>query len=134
MLKKLQRNVQMLFPVKFDDIDPDVIRQKLYKLYEEGIAREDIAQLQLRLKSHFLDESLEVIVKLATDVFNTIKDQNTIDVTISSNQISICRTSSGTNLTFSMWLWVSYQRKSCCKTWPPTKPSRDRNASRLLRI
>jgi hypothetical protein len=43
MLKKLQRNVQMLFPVKFDDIDPDVIRQKLYKLYEEGIAREDIA-------------------------------------------------------------------------------------------
>ena len=82
MLKKLQRNVQMLFPVKFDDIDPDVIRQKLYKLYEEGIAREDIAQLQLRLKSHFLDESLEVIVKLATDVFNNIKDQNTIDVTI----------------------------------------------------
>ena len=79
MLKKLQRNVQMLFPVKFDDIDPNVIRQKLYKLYEEGIAREDIAQLQLRLKSHFLDESLEVIVKLATDMFNNIKDQNTID-------------------------------------------------------
>jgi hypothetical protein len=33
----------MLFPVKFVDIDPDVIRGKLFKLYEEGIAREDIA-------------------------------------------------------------------------------------------
>ena len=46
----------------------------MFKLYEEGIAREDIAQLQLRLKSHFLDESLEVIVKLATDMFHNIKD------------------------------------------------------------
>jgi len=80
MLKKLQRNVQMLFPVRFDDIDPQVIRQRLFKLYEEGVAREDIAQLQLRLKSHFLDETLEVIVKLATDIFNNIKDQNTVDV------------------------------------------------------
>lgn len=70
----------MLFPVKFDDIDPDVIRGKLFKLYEEGIAREDIAQLELRLKSHFLDEPLEVIVHLATDMFNKVKDQNTIDV------------------------------------------------------
>jgi hypothetical protein len=80
MLKKLQRNCQMLFPVKFKDIDPMVIREKLFKLYEEGIAREDIAQIELRLKSHFLDESLEVIVRLATDIFNTVKDQNTIDV------------------------------------------------------
>lgn len=79
MLKKLQRNCQMLFPVKFDDIDPEIIRAKLYKLYEEGIAREDIAQIILRLKSHFLDESLEVIVVLATDIFNTVKDQNTVD-------------------------------------------------------
>jgi hypothetical protein len=80
MLKKLQRNCQMLFPVKFKDIDPMVIREKLFKLYKEGIAREDIAQIELRLKSHFLDESLEVIVMLATDIFNTVKDQNTIDV------------------------------------------------------
>ena len=57
-----------------------MIRQRLYKLYEEGVAREDIAQIELRLKSHFLDESLEVIVALATDVFNTVKDQHTIDV------------------------------------------------------
>ena len=70
----------MLFPVKFADIDPQVIREKLFRLYEEGIAREDIAQIELRLKSHFLDESLEVIVTLATDIFNTVKDQNTIDV------------------------------------------------------
>ena len=69
----------MLFPVKFDDIDPEIIRTKLFKLYEEGIAREDIAQIVLRLKSHFLDESLEVIVSLATDIFNTVKDQHTID-------------------------------------------------------
>lgn len=70
----------MLFPVKFVDIDPNVIREKLFRLYEEGIAREDIAQIELRLKSHFLDESLEVIVTLATDIFNTVKDQNIIDV------------------------------------------------------
>lgn len=79
MLKKLQRNCQMLFPVKFADIDPEIIRLKLFKLYEEGIAREDIAQIELRLKSHFLDESLEVIVTLATDMFNRVKDQHTID-------------------------------------------------------
>lgn len=42
MLKKLHRNVQMLFPVKFKDIDPMLIREKLFKLYDEGIAREDI--------------------------------------------------------------------------------------------
>jgi hypothetical protein len=45
MLKKLHRNCQMLFPVKFDDIDPMIIRQKLFKLYDEGVAREDIAKL-----------------------------------------------------------------------------------------
>jgi hypothetical protein len=43
MLKKLIRNTQMLFPVKFSDIDPMLIREKLFKLYDEGIAREDIA-------------------------------------------------------------------------------------------
>ena len=43
MLKKLQRNCQMLFPVKFEDIDPEVIRSRLFKLYDEGVAREDIA-------------------------------------------------------------------------------------------
>jgi len=79
MLKKLHRNCQMIFPVKFYQIDPLVIRESLFKLYEEGIAREDIAQLQLRIKSHFLDDSLEVIVQLATDVFNNIHSQKTID-------------------------------------------------------
>ena len=69
MLKKLHRNSQMLFPVKFSMIDPLVIRDKLFKLYDEGVAREDIAQLQLRLKSHFLDEPLDVVVFLATDIF-----------------------------------------------------------------
>ena len=43
MLKKLHRNCQMIFPVKFYQIDPLVIRESLFKLYEEGIAREDIA-------------------------------------------------------------------------------------------
>jgi len=33
----------MLFPVRFDDVDPLIIREKLFKLYDEGIAREDIA-------------------------------------------------------------------------------------------
>jgi len=55
MLKKMHRNCQMLFPVKMGDMDPMVIRQKLFKLYDEGIAREDIAQIELRLKGHFLD-------------------------------------------------------------------------------
>ena len=69
----------MIFPVKFHQIDPLLIREKLFKLYDEGIAREDIAQLQLRLKGHFLDESLEVVVLLAIDIFNVVHSQNTID-------------------------------------------------------
>lgn len=64
----------MLFPVKFENIDPLIIRQKLYKLYDEGVAREDIAKLQLRLKSHYLDEPLESVVVLATDIFKNIED------------------------------------------------------------
>jgi hypothetical protein len=64
----------MLFPVKFSMIDPLVIRDKLFKLYDEGIAREDIAQLQLRLKSHFLDEPLDVVVFLATDIFVNVNN------------------------------------------------------------
>lgn len=79
MLKKLHRNSQMLFPVKFYMIDPLTIREKLFKLYDEGVAREDIAQLQLRLKSHFLDEPLDMTVRLATDIFNTVHSQHTID-------------------------------------------------------
>lgn len=79
MLKKLHRNSQMLFPVRFDDINPMVIRTKLLNLYDEGIAREDIGELQLRLKSHYLDEPLEGVVTLATDIFNTVQDKNVID-------------------------------------------------------
>ena len=69
----------MLFPVKFDDINPLTIRKKLFALYDEGVAREDIAELQLRLKGHFLDESLEEVVALATDIFTNVKDRNTIN-------------------------------------------------------
>ena len=79
MLKKLHRNSQMLFPVRFEDIDPFTIRTKLLNLYDEGIAREDIGELQLRLKSHFLDEPLQDVVNLATDIFNSIQDKNVID-------------------------------------------------------
>jgi len=64
----------MLFPVRFEDIDPLIIRQKLFKLYDEGVARQDIAQIQLRLKSHYLDEPLESVVYLATDIYNNIQD------------------------------------------------------------
>jgi hypothetical protein len=56
-----------------------VIREKLFKLYDEGVAREDIAKLQLRLKSHFLDEPLDVVVHLATDIFINVNSDNTID-------------------------------------------------------
>lgn len=62
----------MLFPKKFHDIDPLLIRENLFKLYDEGIAREDIGELMLRIKGHFLDEDLSVVVALATDIFNTV--------------------------------------------------------------
>jgi hypothetical protein len=55
MLKKLYRNCSRLFPVKFNDIDPIILRQKLDNLYEEGNAREDIGKIELRLKAQFLD-------------------------------------------------------------------------------
>ena len=42
MLKKMHSNVSRLFPVKFEDIDPLIIREKLFKIYDEGVAREDI--------------------------------------------------------------------------------------------
>lgn len=79
MLKRLQRNSQMLFPVKFEDIDPLIIRQKLFKLYDEGVARLEIADIQLRLKSHYLDEPLEAVVHLATEIFKNVKDQHVVD-------------------------------------------------------
>ena len=69
----------MIFPKKFVDIDPLIIREKLFKLYDEGVAREDIAKLQLRLKSHFLDDSLEVVVRLATDIFINVESEHTVD-------------------------------------------------------
>jgi len=69
----------MLFPVKFEDIDPLIIRQKLFKLYDEGVARQEIAQIQLRLKSHYLDEPLESVVHLATEIFENVKDPEVID-------------------------------------------------------
>ena len=55
------------------------IRTKLFDLYDEGVAREDIAELQLRLKSHFLDEPLDSVVYLATDIFQNVKEQDKID-------------------------------------------------------
>jgi hypothetical protein len=79
MLKKLYRNCQMLFPVKFDDIDPLIIRERLLKLFDEGVAREDIVQIELRLKGHFLDTPLATIVALATDIFKVVDDQAIID-------------------------------------------------------
>lgn len=79
MLKKLLRNCQMLFPKKFQDIDPLLIRENLFKLYDEGVAREDIGALMLRIKGHFLDEELKVVVDLATDMFNNVPNQNIID-------------------------------------------------------
>ena len=65
----------MLFPVRFEDLDPFRIRRKLYKLANEGEARETIASLQLRLKSHFLDEPLESVVVLAADIFKEVVEK-----------------------------------------------------------
>lgn len=41
----------------------------------EGEARETIASLQLRLKSHFLDEPLESVVVLAADIFKEVVEK-----------------------------------------------------------
>lgn len=43
------------------------------------MARQEIAQIQLRLKSHYLDEPLESVVHLATEIFTNIKDDQVID-------------------------------------------------------
>ncbi len=43
------------------------------------MARLDIAQIQLRLKSHYLDEPLESVVHLAREIFYNVKDQQVID-------------------------------------------------------
>jgi len=79
MLKKLHRNSQMIFPKKFEDIDPLLIREKLFMLYDEGVAREDIGELMLRIKGHFKDEDLGVVVEIAKDIFNTVHVPKTID-------------------------------------------------------
>ena len=42
IIVKLVRNFQLIFPVLFEDIDPNIIRQKILKNYDESIAREDI--------------------------------------------------------------------------------------------
>lgn len=42
LLKKLVRNFQLIFPVKFESIDPVSIRRRLESLYNESVAREDI--------------------------------------------------------------------------------------------
>ena len=73
--------------MKFQDIDPLIIRDKLFKLYDEGRARKKIAKIELRLKGHFLDEPLEVIVKLSTDIFINIKDKKMIDVSYNGQLI-----------------------------------------------
>ena len=79
MLKKLIRNAQMIFPVKFDNIDPLLIRKKLFKLYDEGVAREAMAKLQLRLKSHYIDEPLADVQHLASDIFLNIENENVVE-------------------------------------------------------
>lgn len=72
MLKKLLRNSQMLFPNRFEDLDAFKIRKKLFKLADDGAARETIASIKLRLKGHFLDEPLASVVTLAEDIYQEI--------------------------------------------------------------
>lgn len=43
------------------------------------MARQEIAQIQLRLKSHYLDEPLESVVHLATEIFENVRDPQVID-------------------------------------------------------
>jgi hypothetical protein len=44
MLKKLCRSFQMIFPTKFDKIDPILIRTKLEELHKEALARTGVIE------------------------------------------------------------------------------------------
>ena len=59
-----------------------MIRAKLEKfrkykmtLDDEEISWEHIVEIELKLKSYFLDEPLENIVKLATDIFYVFTEE-----------------------------------------------------------
>jgi Leucine-rich repeat (LRR) protein len=69
-LKKLLRNCERIFPKLFFQIDGEAIRNKLLELEDESISREQISQIQIRLKAHFRDEPLADVVNLATDLFH----------------------------------------------------------------
>ena len=43
-------------------------------LDDEETSRDDIVEIELKLKSYFLDEPLENIVKLATDIYYVFTD------------------------------------------------------------
>ncbi len=69
MLKKLYRDCHTIFPLKFEQIDPTVIREKLTKVFEETHERDETAKLQLKIRAYFVKEPLEQVVRLAGDIF-----------------------------------------------------------------
>lgn len=55
-------------------MDPIMIWNKLEKLHFEGVSWDDIVHIELKLKSYFVKEPLEDVVKLATDIYHTFND------------------------------------------------------------
>jgi len=69
MLKKLYRDCQQIFPIKFEQIDPLMIKNKLEKVFEETKEREEIAQLELQIRAHFATVPLKEVVRLSADIY-----------------------------------------------------------------
>ena len=75
MLKKLCRDAHIIFPLKFQDIDCEKIKKKLYSVFEETHEREEASKIQLKLRSHFKKEDLKSIVNLSKDILKNGKSE-----------------------------------------------------------
>jgi len=69
VLKKLYRDCQTIFPLKFEQVDPNAIKEKLLKVFDETKEREEVSKIQLEIKAHFINVSLAELVKLSTDIY-----------------------------------------------------------------
>eukprot|EP00826_Nyctotherus_ovalis_P063140 TRINITY_DN9234_c0_g1_i6.p1 TRINITY_DN9234_c0_g1~~TRINITY_DN9234_c0_g1_i6.p1 ORF type:complete len:249 (+),score=117.67 TRINITY_DN9234_c0_g1_i6:28-747(+) len=68
VLKKLYRDCHTIFPLKFEQVDPNAIKEKLLKVFDETREREEISKIELEIKAHFTTVPLDKLVRLATDI------------------------------------------------------------------
>ena len=69
MLKKLYRDCHIIFPLKFEQVDPGMIKDKLVKVFEETKEREEISQIQLQIRARFVKEPLKEVVRIAGEIY-----------------------------------------------------------------